>query len=93
VHPHLPCRVRRAARLRREKADSGLAQLVARREHSGEAAIAPRDQRRHGAKVAREIQRQQRQIADALLTRAQEQADLGAAKLVDGLHGITHREQ
>ena len=82
-----------ACRERGQIADRRQARIVRGRKYLRAEAIHPVDERRRGAEVAAQLERRETQRADALVARAQEQADLGLAELVDRLHRITDRKQ
>ena len=82
-----------ACRQRAQIADRRQARIVVRRKHFHAEAIHPIDERRRRAEIAAQLQCREPQCADAGRARAQEQADLGFAELVDRLHRIAHRKQ
>ena len=92
MHMHAALQ-RSACRKRGQIADRRQARIVRGGKYLHAEAIHPVDERRRGAEIAAQLQRCETQRADALVARAQEQANLGFAELVDRLHRITHRKQ
>jgi len=74
-------------------ADCTLQHTVLLRENTGKGLVDPLDHRYAGAVVAPEPELDQTEITYALLRHTQEQADVGLAKTIDGLHGVTDGEQ
>ena len=69
------------------------AQLVGGGKHLRKHLVAPVDECGRGAEIAREPQRCEAHVADSMLARADEQADLRVTEAVDRLHRIAHDEQ
>ena len=92
VHHHftVPLNARRNGR---QVAYRGQARIVGGWEDRAAMMIHPIDELRRRAEIAAQLQRRELQAADALIACAQEQADLGLAKLIDRLHRIAHGKQ
>ncbi|OIQ81377.1 hypothetical protein GALL_368610 [mine drainage metagenome] len=73
--------------------DRALHHAIPGREHPNEGAVHPVDHFRAGTVVAAQPQSAQADVVDAPLRHAQEQADLGLAEAVDGLHRVADAEQ